>query len=139
MDCKTRNENTETPQGYVNVISAEDADPEGAGDPDDEGISQEDIIDDAKGICDGEDRCDVRCGADGVGACTLFCKGNNSGCQNDNYNGMDVRHGIVKWLDGELYYVSRILKDDETFNDIEYKANLFFPTDISELGSYKLL
>ena len=131
MDCKTRNERADTPQGYVFDLEADDPDFQ----EDDDTPAGEDFdIDNVKGQCDNESRCDTMCGADGVGACTIFCQGNSSGCKNDNYN-KDIRHGIIKWVDGNLFYASKILPGDKEFNATEYKANLFYPTDLSELGS----
>ena len=120
-----------TPQGFVYDLSADDPELESDDSEDEDGdVDMEDV--NVTNVCDSSNKCDVYCGAEGVGACTLFCK---SGCDNPNYNDKDIRHGLIKWADGNIFYVSKILNDDPEFNTVEYKANLFFPTDISELGS----
>lgn len=54
-----------------------------------------------------------------------------------HYNNHPIRHGIVKWEDGVIYYASIITDSDSQYNNEpdEYKGNLLLPTDICELGS----
>jgi hypothetical protein len=52
------------------------------------------------------------------------------------YNfGRIIKHGLISWEDGNIYYTPRIQNDDSKFNRNEYKANLMLPTTIQELGS----
>jgi len=90
------------------------------------------------------------------GACR--CKANNDACSSEDPNPCcncnprsnkdNILHGIIKELDGELYYASisndrQILsptgtaQSSQTYNPIksEYKSNLLFPTNICEVGS----
>ena len=46
-----------------------------------------------------------------------------------------IRHGLITWYEGEIYYTPYIPINDEKENDTEYKANLMLPTTIMELGS----
>ena len=140
LDCNDRNTNTETPQGYVTTLTSntdvDEIDYESSGDDGDDTVDIDSIY---AGFannanCPRGEWCDVYCLNDGVGACTIFCQGKNSGCQNDNYT-KDIRHGVVVWVEGEIYYVSHITQGDVEFNSLEYKANLFWPTDITDLGS----
>ena len=71
----------------------------------------------------------------GVQGCTNQCK-----CYgHEPYNDRNIKHGIVKWEDGNIYYASIIKKGDPAFNETTngefYKANLMFPTDLVEMGS----
>ena len=72
----------------------------------------------------------------GVKACNSNCK-----CDSltSSYNDNNVKHGIIKYSGGKIYYASIIKKGDVVFNETTngetYKANLLFPTDIVEMGS----
>lgn len=78
--------------------------------------------------------CNSPCSA-GVQGCTPIC--NCVG--HEQYNNRNIKHGIVKWEDGVIYYASIIKKPDSSFNETAngeyYKANLMFPTDLVEMGS----
>jgi len=78
--------------------------------------------------------CTTPCSA-GVQGCTNTCKCNG----HEQYNNRDIKHGIIKWEDGVIYYASIIKKGDPAFNETTngefYKANLMFPTDLVEMGS----
>jgi len=76
----------------------------------------------------------VACKGAGTKACTIFCPGCGK-----HYNDHNIHHGIAKYEDGILYYPSILpsYKDPgyNTSADNEYKGNLLYPTDITELGS----
>jgi hypothetical protein len=134
LDCAVMNDNSAPPSGFtptftsgpVNFESDED-------DEDDNDADLDSIINNSE--CPREDFCDTSCGNDGVAGCTIFCRGPQSQCQNDNYNKKDIRHGVVDLHGNVLYYAALMNKEDPNFNNIEYKANLLFPTYITELGS----
>jgi hypothetical protein len=46
-----------------------------------------------------------------------------------------IKHGLISWEDGNIYYTPRIKGGDSKFNQDEYKGNLMLPTTIQELGS----
>jgi len=76
------------------------------------------------------------------GACACTGKGTDRKrpcCKcNPRYNEDNIRRGIIKMEDDVLYYASiRPSTGDVYFNKqkIEYKSNLFFPTNICEVGS----
>jgi len=71
------------------------------------------------------------CTGNGVKTCTALCW-----C-NKKYNDNNIKHGIVKYEEGVLYYPAIIPFNDDTYNpkEEEYKSNLLLPTDICELGS----
>jgi hypothetical protein len=75
----------------------------------------------------------VACHDVGTKACTILCK---TDCDK-HYNTHKIHHGIVKYEDGILYYPSILPSDQTGYHDTdeEYKANLLYPTDITELGS----
>ena len=84
--------------------------------------------------------CELSCSEQGTAACTR-----KSGCVcTGDYNEKDINRGLVKWQDGELYYASIIESSDESlnpnqggssFDNVYYKRNMLFPTNITELGS----
>ena len=78
--------------------------------------------------------CESPCSS-GVQGCTKQCK-----CYgHEPYNDRNIKHGVVKYQDGNIYYASIIKKGDPAFNETTngefYKANLMFPTDLVEMGS----
>jgi hypothetical protein len=98
------------------------------------------------------EKCALSCAGQGTAA----CKKNKDGCVCDEggYNEDPNYRGIVKWEEGELYYVSikdnRDSEEDKSdnnngsatgfggkgnFDETHYKKNMFFPTNITELGS----
>jgi hypothetical protein len=98
---------------------------------------------------DSENDCAMSCAGQGAMACSRDCA-----CDNDKYNEDPNYRGVIKWEDGEIYYVSikdnrdseEDKSDDNTgsetgfggqgnFDAIHYKKNMFFPTNITELGS----
>jgi hypothetical protein len=88
----------------------------------------------------GSSTCCLACQGQGTAACTR-----KSGCVcTGDYNEKDINRGLVKWQDGELYYASIIESSDESlnpnqggssFDNVYYKRNMLFPTNITELGS----
>jgi len=83
--------------------------------------------------------CQAKCGSNGVKACNLFCN-----CEKDSIIGPEIGqykkniyHGMVVMgeKDNDLYYAVSMKIPDPYFNTNEYKANLFYPVTISELGS----
>ena len=74
--------------------------------------------------------CSPDCGSNGVAPCVT----KDIKTEYDNYKA-DVKHGLVSWYNGEIYYTPYIPNDDLKYNKNEYKANLFLPTTIMELGS----
>ncbi len=81
--------------------------------------------------CVGNNNCSSKC-ENGVKPCNILCPcGDISGGYNDN----NIRHGVIKMENDTIYYASLIKTGDNVFNDKNYKANLLFPTDISEMGS----
>jgi hypothetical protein len=74
--------------------------------------------------------CDPDCGTNGVAPCNRTTPNTI-----DNYNGKEIRHGLITWHDENIYYTPRILDGDTRFNPSEYKGNLLLPTTIMELGS----
>ena len=98
-----------------------------------------------------DNNCDKICGSNGVAPCKNYDVIRD---QVRAYNGPDVRHGLISWNDGEIYYTPRVLppttkevwnpttnsyttitSSDSNFNGTEYRANLLLPTTIMELGS----
>ena len=106
----------------------------------DDSVSNEVNGDVGKGVCE------LPCQSQGTAACTKSCP-----CDPDGYNIDATYRGIVKWEDGEIYYSSIITSGDTeedksefsntgfggqgNFNKFHYKKNMFFPTNITELGS----
>ena len=72
--------------------------------------------------------CTPDCGTNGVRPCVY------PGSEYENYVGI-VKHGLISWDKGDIYYTPFIPNDDVKYNNIEYKANLMLPTTIMELGS----
>ena len=134
LDCGAMNDNSAPPTGFTPTFTSGPVNFEGdEDDEDDNDADLDNIINNSQ--CPREDFCDTACGNDGVAGCTTFCRGPQSQCQNDDYNKKDIRHGVVDLYDGVLYYASLMNKQDPNFNNVEYKANLLFPTNITELGS----
>ena len=57
--------------------------------------------------------------------------------QHNSYNDRNIKHGIIAWEDGKIYYASVMKKPDAAYNTLprNYKANLLYPTDLVEMGS----
>lgn len=72
--------------------------------------------------------CTPDCGTNGVRPCVY------SESEYDNYVGI-IKHGLISWNEGDIYYTPYIPNDDAKYNTVEYKANLMLPTTIMELGS----
>lgn len=72
--------------------------------------------------------CTPDCGTNGVRPCVY------PESQYDNYIGI-IKHGLISWNEGDIYYTPYIPNDDVKYNNVEYKANLMLPTTIMELGS----
>ena len=76
--------------------------------------------------------------------CIDPCQSAVQGCTNrcpctehNSYNNRNIKHGIVAWEDGKIYYASVMKKPDAAYNTLSrnYKANLLYPTDLVEMGS----
>ena len=111
----------------------------------DTGLGDTDIESEEKDVCD------LPCAGQGAAACNK----NSTDCECDEsgYNIDPNYRGIIKWEEGEIYYVSIKDEGDEVedkseepdsntgfggkgnFDDRHYKKNMFFPTNITELGS----
>ena len=78
--------------------------------------------------------CSLNCAEQGTAACS---EKNNCGCDSEkNYNtSKPIYRGLIKEKDNEIYYSSIIDKSDVAFNSDDYKKNILFPTNITELGS----
>ena len=114
-------------------------------DSSDTGLGDTDIESEDGGVCD------LPCAGQGAAACNK----NSTDCECDEsgYNIDPNYRGIIKWEEGEIYYVSIKDEGDEVedkseepdsntgfggegnFDDRHYKKNMFFPTNITELGS----
>jgi hypothetical protein len=90
-----------------------------------EPVSEDDNTSDT--VCVGYD-CTPDCGTNGVRPCVY----NES--EYDSYVGI-IKHGLISWEEGDIYYTPYIPSDDVKYNSVEYKANLMLPTTIMELGS----
>ena len=78
----------------------------------------------------GVNSCSELFGGTGYLAEMCFCK--------SGYNHHIIKHGIIKYEDGILYYPSIMRENDWAHNDNGdwgLKGNLMFPTNICELGS----
>ena len=93
----------------------------GFADPESEDETSSDIV------CETYD-CTPDCGTNGVRPC-IYPEN-----EYDNYVGI-IKHGLISWDKGDIYYTPYIPNDDVKYNNIEYKANLMLPTTIMELGS----
>jgi hypothetical protein len=101
---------------------------------------------------DSETSCILACAGQGTAACNK--NSTKCACDKVGYNEDPNYRGIVKWEEDELYYVSiktsgdsKEDKSDESdesndsnggkgnFDATHYKKNMFFPTNITELGS----
>ena len=88
------------------------------------------LIDPALGFCPGNN-CGSKCGFNGVAPCRSF-----AGKQDfNNYRDQVIKHGLITWEEGEIYYTPYIPNGDPRENTDEYKGNLLLPTTIMELGS----
>ncbi len=92
--------------------------------------------------------CEMSCSGQGAMACSRNCA-----CDSKKYNLEPNYRGVIKWEEDELYYVSikdeRDSEEDKSeepesntgfegggnFDQLHYKKNMFFPTNITELGS----
>ncbi len=83
------------------------------------------------GIFCPQNSCGSKCGFNGVAPCRSF-----AGKQDfDNYRGQVIKHGLITWEEGEIYYTPYIPNGNPRENTDEYKGNLLLPTTIMELGS----
>jgi hypothetical protein len=101
---------------------------------------------------DSETSCILACAGQGTAACNK--NSTKCACDKGGYNEDPNYRGIVKWEEDELYYVSikdeRDSEEDKSedeggsatgfggegnFDATHYKKNMFFPTNITELGS----
>ena len=78
--------------------------------------------------------CQANCGSNGVKACNIFCPCNDPAVL---FYKKNINHGLIVMgdKDNDIYYAVSMKPDDPYFNTQEYKANLFYPVTISELGS----
>jgi len=90
-----------------------------------EPVSEDDITSTLQ--CEEYD-CTPDCGTNGVRPCVY----NES--EYDSYVSI-IKHGLITWEEGDIYYTPYIPNDDVKYNSVEYKANLMLPTTIMELGS----
>ena len=74
--------------------------------------------------------CSAKCGTNGVAPCITY----DIQTDYDNYKKI-IKHGLITWEDGDIYYTPYIPNNDNKNNKSEYKANLLLPTSILELGS----
>ena len=72
--------------------------------------------------------CEPNCNTNGVAPCI------GSTTEYDNFSKL-IKHGLITWAEGSIYYTPYIPKSDVKYNNNEYKANLMLPTTIMELGS----
>lgn len=72
--------------------------------------------------------CSPDCSTNGVAPCFY------NQTEYDNFSRL-IKHGLISWADGSIYYTPYIPKGDVKYNSSEYKANLMLPTTIMELGS----
>lgn len=72
--------------------------------------------------------CEPNCNSNGVAPCI------GSTTEYDNFSKL-IKHGLITWAEGSIYYTPYIPKGDVKYNSNEYKANLMLPTTIMELGS----
>ncbi len=72
--------------------------------------------------------CAPDCSTNGVAPCIY------NETEYNNYSKI-IRHGLISWNDGSIYYTPYIPTSDVAANNSEYKANLMLPTTIMELGS----
>jgi len=73
--------------------------------------------------------CDPDCGSNGIAPCIQDTI--------EEYNDYSriIKHGLISYNEGDIYYTPYIPNNDVKYNDVEYKANLMLPTTIMELGS----
>ena len=72
--------------------------------------------------------CLPNCSTNGVAPCIY------NETEYDNFSKL-IKHGLITWAEGSIYYTPYIPKGDVKYNSNEYKANLMLPTTIMELGS----
>jgi len=84
-----------------------------------------------------DSKCTLNCSTQGTAACSrkLDC-----GCDNEEekYNNTPVYRGLIKEYEDEIYYASLFQQYGVKFKPIDsknYKKNMLFPTNITELGS----
>jgi len=85
-------------------------------------------------LAGGEDYCELvscnpDCGSNGIAPCIK-----NNTDEYTQYSAI-IKHGLISWEEGEIYYTPYIPPQDVKYNNVEYKANLMLPTTIMELGS----
>jgi hypothetical protein len=73
--------------------------------------------------------CQPDCGSNGVAPCIQ-----DTLTEYQEYSKI-IKHGLITWEEGEIYYTPYIPPQDVKYNNVEYKANLMLPTTIMELGS----
>ncbi len=73
--------------------------------------------------------CDPDCGSNGVAPCIQ-----DTIEEYEDYSRI-IKHGLISYNEGDIYYTPYIPNNDVKYNDVEYKANLMLPTTIMELGS----
>jgi hypothetical protein len=72
--------------------------------------------------------CLPNCSSNGVAPCIY------NETEYNNFSKL-IKHGLITWAEGSIYYTPYIPKGDVKYNNNEYKANLMLPTTIMELGS----
>ena len=72
--------------------------------------------------------CLPNCSTNGVAPCIY------NETEYNNFSKL-IKHGLITWAEGSIYYTPYIPKGDVKYNSNEYKANLMLPTTIMELGS----
>ena len=72
--------------------------------------------------------CLPNCSSNGVAPCIY------NETEYNNFSKL-IKHGLITWAEGSIYYTPYIPKGDVKYNSNEYKANLMLPTTIMELGS----
>ena len=73
--------------------------------------------------------CDPDCGSNGIAPCIQ-----DTIEEYEDYSRI-IKHGLISYNEGDIYYTPYIPNNDVKYNDVEYKANLMLPTTIMELGS----
>ena len=73
--------------------------------------------------------CDPDCGSNGIAPCI------QDTIEEYNEYSRIIKHGLISYNEGDIYYTPYIPNNDVKYNDVEYKANLMLPTTIMELGS----
>ena len=73
--------------------------------------------------------CDPDCGSNGIAPCIQ-----DTIEEYEDYSRI-IKHGLISYNEGDIYYTPYIPNNDVKYNDVEYKANLMLPTTVMELGS----